>query len=298
MSVLSLVEEQYKAHKHEWVDWHDLIRRIATDKELSGSFVGSYSLTTKGRQLTYVSTRHSWCGKPISASTIARKVLQIGLNELGRKRILWNKTCLPFLSIPQPLFAIPQGEGSYLVYVDIKSCYYDIYRRMPFDFFWNGYVPVWGSLWFKDFLPEDIANHKLVRNSVIGCMRVEFSRTVRNYKVVETGNRNNVLSPCHWGFIAHLLHIFARMAVDCNAVYFNTDGAIFKSDEDADKWIQQINDLGFVCNLKAKGLGWVDYPGAYKIGDVGNCVRRGKIKSYSNLLPANWYVLTAWEKFC
>lgn len=296
MQIQDYVNIELNRHPHEFIDWHRLAKMIFTDSVLEGAFVGTYSLTTVKPSKTYVSTRHLWCGEPVSASTVARRVLMKGLELTRRKRILWNKHCLQYLDIPQPLYAEPQPEGTFLIYADIKSCYYDIYRRMPFDFFWNGFVPTWGEVWFKDFLPPKLKDFKIVRNSLVGVLRVRTSSKVHNSKVVCTGNRNVLLSPCHWGFMAELLHYFANLALECGAIYYNTDGAIFLKREDYERWKTYMEYFGFTTSIKAEGWGWVDYPGCYKVGTLGQTRRLGRIMSTSNIREKNWYAVTYWEK--
>lgn len=296
LSVRDFIQAELECRQHEWCDWTDLIARIVHDESLEGSYVGAYSLTNRQRTCTYVSTAHRWCGLPVSASSVARRILLYGLGLVERKRILWQKRCFKYLDLPQPLYCEPTKEADYLIYVDITSCYYELYRRLPFELFWFGLHPVCGSLRFSDFLPSDINRFKLCRNSVVGVLRSVAGSRVRSGKIVPCSTRNALLSPCHWGIMANLLHHFAGMARDLGAVYYNTDGAIFTSDYAACEWALKMAELGFSTGIKAQGIGWVKGVGCYSIGSEGtkNHMRNGR--HFNNLFECNYYALDLWRQ--
>lgn len=295
-SVEDFIQFELESRPHEWCDWTELIMRIVHDETLEGSFVGSYSLTTRDRSHTFVSTAHRWCGRPVSASSIARRILNHGLELIGRKRILWQKRCFKYLDLPQPLYCEPTQKLDYLIYVDISSCYYQLYRRLPFELFWFGLHPICGDIRFDDFLPSDITQYKLCRNSVVGVLRSTSGAVVSKGKISPRKTRNALLSPCHWGIMSNLLHHFAGMARDLGCIYYNTDGAIFTSDYAACDWALKMSDLGFSTNIKARGIGWVKGIGCYGIGNEGgrNHMRNGR--HFSNLFDCNYYALDLWKK--
>lgn len=296
-SVLDFVKEELEVRPHEFVDWQEVLTQIVNTDNYEGAFIGSYSVTLSDRSLTQVSHRHRWCNLPVSASSVARRILQQGLNLTNRKRILFQRRTMPFLALPQPLFCLPTDQLEYLIYIDVRSCYYDLYRRLPFDLFWFGLHVFWDDVWFKDFLPQDLYQYKLCRNSMIGVLRSLSGSKVKKRKVVPTPTRNNLLSPCHWGFIAHLLHHMASLARECNCIYYNTDGAIFLSDFDAVEWAMRVADLGFSTNVKDRGIGWVKGIGCYSVGTsmTNNHMIHGR--KHNNLIECNPYVLDAWKKF-
>lgn len=296
-SVTQAVRQQLEERPHEFVFWNEIAKRIQSDRDFEGAFVGAYSITVPKLNKTFVSNRHLWIGKPVSAASIARRLLYTSLPLLKRKRIPWNRRALPLLDIPHPLFCIPSTNIGNLFYFDLRGAYYSIYKRLPLEFWFNGVRSLGGELKFEDFLPPDLRDYKLLRNCIVGCMRTRESRRVRGGRVVITNNHNALLSPYHWGFIAHLLHAIANKAVDLGAIYYNTDGAIFLNLEEGLKWSSFVAELGLTPDLKQHGIGYVHGVGRYKIG--GDVV--GNIKSiplpFSNLCTPGFKVLADWRKY-
>lgn len=296
-SVAQAVSDELHSRPHEFAYWTDIAKRIQSDRAFEGAFVGTYSITVPKLNTTFVSNRHLWAEKPVSASSVARRLLYTGLPLLNRKRIPWNKRALPLLNIPHPLFCIPTMRCANLFYFDIKGAYYSIYSKLPLEFWFNGVRSLGGELRFGDFLPSDLRDYKLLRNCLVGCFRQTQSRRIRTGRVVIAHNFNALLSPYHWGFIAHLLHLIAQKAVDLGAIYYNTDGAIFTSLEDGLKWTRFVENLGLVPDLKQHGVGYVLGIGRYKIGvdTIGN------IKSlplpFSNLHTPGAKVLVDWRRY-
>lgn len=270
--------------------------RIATDPTLDKAYLGTYSITYGRKKRTEVSSHHRWCGEPVSASTIARMSLEESLKSTGRKRIFWNKRCWHLLDVPHPLHCDPLGHSETLIYVDIKGCYYNLYRHLPIYLFYWGLKPICGDSQFKDFLPTDIDNYKLVRNSVVGVFRCTRSTRVFDRKIVGTDNHNKFLAPCHWGAMAEMLHHFAHMAMSLGARYYNTDGAIFTSEESAVKWSSQIQEWGLQTEIKAIGSGHISAIGAYSIGGKNADKRFVRPHGYSNLHKPNPYILDMYQR--
>lgn len=295
VSVLDLVKKQLQSREHRFADWQEVLDAIAHNKAFEGAYAGTYSLTTKDRELTLVDTKHKWCGKPVSASTISRLALETPLIALGRKRFFWTMKALPLLEEVPPYYAIP-GHHDYLIYADITACYYSLYRILPLYLYYWGLKPIYGCDIFDQFLPVDIADYKLVRNSVVGTMRSFSSTRVRGGKLVKTANKNKFLMPCHWGAIVEQLHYFAQLAIQNNAVYYNTDGGIFTSEKDALKWCDAIKSLGFQVSIKAQGAGQVQGLGAYRVGDLGTIRLGRKPRSYNNLKQPNGHIIKMFDK--
>ena len=96
--------------------------------------------------------------------------------------------------------------------------------------------------------------------------------------------------------MVEILHLFAQLAIDYGAIYYNTDGAIFTKDEDALKWCDAISSFGLDTAIKAQGAGQVQGLGAYKIGQVGTIRLGAKPKHYNNLQKPNPYVIGMFDK--
>lgn len=297
MTIPDLIKEELETRPHQWIDWSELLRNLKHDRRFEGSYLGSYSCTLKDKSVTYVSHRHTWCGEPVSASTIARQCMKPVLTHLGRKRLFWTRYEKPYLEIPQPLFCKPEVERKYLIYVDVKACYFDLYRRMPVAVRWGGRMVHYGDTSWGQLLPSDIEQYKLVRNSIPGIWRAYNGCRVRHGKPVSVGTINPYLSPIHWGLLAHLLHHLAAKAVSLGAVYYNTDGAIFVDDKAALAWVDLVADLGLTASVRHQGIGKVYAVGSYQIGGQRWGGNKDTARAFSNLGYFNPQVLTAWKEW-
>lgn len=296
-SIHDYINAQVTKRHHTFEDFTGLMERIRCDRSLEGAFVGSYSVTARDCSFTVVSNQHTWCGLPVSASSIARHIIQGGLRKLGRKRVLWSKLSWDMIKLKQPMYCDPVPWSDYLIYVDIRACYHTIYSRIPFDLRFTGLRPYDGEVWFKDFLPPDLADYKDCRNSVIGVMRSLKQTRVVQGKLQAKPHTNVLLNPQVWGYIVHLLHTVAHRAVDCNAVYFNTDGAIFRTETDAINWMSIVSEWGFEPVVKKQGPGYVSSVGNYWIDT--NLSGRIDVRriAHSNLFEPSPYVLQRWLKW-
>ena len=288
---------QLSRRAHTFADWGEIAKRISCDPTFDGAFAGSYSITLRSQQHTFVASHHQWLGVPVSASAVCRLVLGEGLKLLGRKRILWNTKSKFLLDVSHPLYCQPTERIEELIYLDIKGAYFNIYRRMPFDIKFQGLRVYGGELYFKNFLPPDWGDFKIARNAMIGIMRSKISSRVKDGKIKVSGNRNIYLAPCHWGFIAHLLHTIAHKAISLGALYWNIDGAIFRSADDAIRFGNWLNDLGFESAIKAHGMGQIFSIGNYQVGTSrGGCVNP-RPAPYTNLIEPSPYVLQRWVEW-
>ena len=293
-SVEDYINDQLNRRAHEFINWGEFIARIPYDRTLEGSYVGSYSVTLRNRSKTFVASHHDCAARPVSASTIARNILTTGLLLCVRKRFYWNRKSWRLLDIPQPLFCTPIAEARGLIYVDISGCYFNIYRKLPIDLWFQGLRIMGGEVWFKDFLPSDLQQYKLCRNSIVGVIRSLEASRIRSGKIEPEQNRNPLLNPMLWGFMAHLLHLFACAAVVNGAIYYNTDGAIFQNDEDAISWMSLINEWGLAPKLDAKGDGWVASIGNYRVGTKRGGRVNTKLLPFNNLITTKKNVVERW----
>lgn len=295
-SLSYFAEAELNCRIHAWANFALIKERIRQERIFEGAYCGTYSLTVPRLKTTYVSQSHLWYGQPVSASAVARRILAHGLKQLNRKRIPWNKQVFPMLSLQQPMYAMPTDRVVDLYYFDIKSCFYAIYSRLTLDFWFHGNFAHWGDLRFTDFMPKDLVLYKLCRNSLVGVMRCATSHRVRGGKIVELNTTNSVLSPCHWGFIAHLLHAIAQYALLCGAIYYNTDGAIFPTLEAGLRWVDFVRSLGFTADLKAQGKGEIRAIGSYDIGLQRVGSRVTKKEPYNNLFAPSDKIIKDWCK--
>lgn len=296
-SVETLIQTELDTRPHEFTNWSKLLKSIKDDRRFEGAYIGSYSCTLKDKSVTYVASNHTWCERPVSASTIARAAMRPVLDVLKRKRIYWCRFEKPFLEVPQPLYAMPVADSNRLIYCDIKACYWNIIRRMPIDLRWGGRKVHWGEITWQDILPDDIGEYKLLRNCIPGIWRGWNGRKVKEGRIACVGTINPLLSPIHWGVLGYLLHMIALKAVDLGAQYYNTDGAIFQRDEDAIAWIDWLSDLGLLAEPRHVGTGHIWGVGHYQIGTQRWGANTIKPRPFSNLGYSHSEVLTAWKRW-
>lgn len=296
MQISDYIDKELSIREHRFVDWIKLKTDLHVNGAYNGSWLGTYSLTTACRSLTLISNYHTWCGLPVSAASISRRILSSALKVHNRQRFNWNKSNFALLQIPQPLYCSAYATKTFLYYADITSAYWQIYRSLPtLLYFGSSSCQISGERFYK-VLPTDLASQKLVRNSLVGCFRATTCLKVEQTKIVSRPTRNNLLSPSHWGFMAHLLHRFAAYAIDFGAIYYNTDGAIFDDRIKCDRWISFMRSLGFSIGIKAEGLGCVWGVGRYSIGKATMPKILPPCLPFNNLLDLSDRSLELWEK--
>lgn len=295
MNLDNVISEELASRPHNFANWVALKQSIHCNGDYEGARIGAYSLTTADRSVTLISSYHQWCGKPASAASVARRALNNALKMESRKRFNWNKANQRLLDLPQPLFCDPLTDSVYLIYCDIKGAYHSIYTKLPLLLYYSNYGSSSQGSNLGSILPQDIREFKLARNCVVGAMRARGSLIVRNKQIVRIPSRNPLISPSHWGFIATLLHCIAHYAISMGAVYFNTDGAIFRNRSSADKWMKFIESLGLQASIKAEGIGCVWGVGRYSIGKERMSIYP-PCTPFSNLIELNEDIFDLWMK--
>jgi hypothetical protein len=205
----------------------------------------------------------------VTRGQLVRQALKV-LQDWGEQKWYpWSKVRHgKYSEIAHPLFFKPYcGWGTY---VDISSCYYSIYSRLPYVF---EYDPLLDCLTgpeetFGDLLPPELAGDKLGRNMVVGIWRATKMTRIRGCQFTETRTDGKLRHPQAWAVIATWIHFFARLAVELGCVYYNTDGAIFPNQQAADYWIEQIINHGFWAKTKSVGAVSVWGLGRYAFGTI------------------------------
>lgn len=294
--VEDVIKSELGSRSHEFTDWTELKRRVHCHGDYDGARLGSYSLTSLNKKITLISSYHLWDGRPVSASSIARRSLNIALAECNRKRFNWNRANFNLLDIPQALYCSPVSQPRNLIYGDIKSAYWSILRRLPTYLYFSPTAFTANADRLGDYLPADLGDFKLPRNCLIGAMRATNGLLVKQGKIVRVPTRNNLLSPSHWGFLTYFLHAIAQYAIHFGAVYYNTDGAIFTTTEDFLKWAQFIEGLGLQVAVKTSGQGICTGIGRYTFGSSFTRAGTGLPRSYSNIIFDNERIFELWMK--
>ncbi len=165
----------------------------------------------------------------------ARQTLQFFNNPVGRiSNAQFN------LRLSAPMLYIGKYINRDLVYFDIVSCYYQIYRKLWTD-------TKWPKGQGKDSLLNSanyLEDWKQARNAVPGLM---YSRS---FKVLTPNNdfirysKNPYFNPALWVTINHFLHELSNIAISCNVCYVATDGFVFPVNADWKKFESVIIDIG------------------------------------------------------
>jgi hypothetical protein len=150
----------------------------------------------------------------------------------------------------------------YLYYVDLKSAYWQIYRKLTLDQAWprgQGQMPL---------LPVANALNawKPARNAVVGITRSYQSVMEMGGKISYRPLKNPYLNPAIWRTIQSVLHELAEAACQMGAVYVATDGYIFREEKGADNFLQLLRNNGLFFRAK-EGNGWINGWGRYRVGD-------------------------------
>src|SRR3989304_2615894 len=180
-------------------------------------------------------------------------------------RVGWQKSHVALFDARWPMYCIgpvasPRGQ-----YVDLKGAYHTIYSRLWLDVSYpNGY----GKLNLSN-IAERLAGWKGARNSLIGVIRSREATGVRGFKSIPMSTTNPFLSPGLWAQTQAILNDIAHYAVKLGAVYVATDGYIFPTVRQSERFEEQLYNWG-LPHRTVKGdvdiKGW----GCYRVGKKQN----------------------------
>jgi hypothetical protein len=247
------------------------------------AYIGDKSIYYSDLKQGYVCHDGLMAGLPITTSRVVRHHLRGLLALTGRKRVGFNRQTYQMCFIPQPLYCMPPEDTFEGVYVDITAAFWNIYRHLSLDVFYDGEHLGNGAARFSH-LPAEYAGEKKARNALIGITRAR-TQVYYHYGVAkQCPSHNPLLAPQLWGFIAHCLHEIAGLAVACGAVYVNTDGYIFPSGSHSqmEAFREIVGAYSLNTSIKASGQCAVYGVGRYEF----NQIDRGKnrLVPFSNLV--------------
>lgn len=211
---------------------------VLTDPFWDGAIFGSSGVSKKSGKHTTIKTPFPgaiWAFDDIpgvSAGGAARLGVEYALKQAGRKHYspkVWLNRHYKGV-IGTPLFCLPggfEGEGFYL---DIQSCFWEIYRKMPLAFEFVGDRLKWRTdLTHEQALPTGWGDNKLVRNSLPGLWRAGRIQRIRGGKLESQELKYTPFrSIDHWLVLREMLDYIAWNAVHTfKAYYWHTDGGIW-----------------------------------------------------------------------
>lgn len=152
-----------------------------------------------------------------------------------------------------------------LVYIDIVSCYYQIYRHLWLDIMF----PCGAGKQSLGLIADKLKDWKSARNSLVGFtysnsfVLIRPKCLPRDIKPKHTINVNNYYyNPALWYTVNYFLHELANIALHCGAVYIATDGYIFPTISKHKEFINTLSYLGLdykTINGVGSILGWQSY---------------------------------------
>lgn len=252
------------------------------------TIIGSFTYTQMGSkrkrifQSEAVNIGAGWC----TPMDIARDYLNYRYAN-RRPRIMTDQYNLFVLNRQSPpLYAAPQSidEG---VYLDIKSAYWQIVKRVGWDvdYMRGKYMSKRSDN--SDFPVPEL---KLARNSLVSLGLVSqvkmWDASARTLRFIRMGNKfvNHIL----WGLVMDVLNSVAYEMVSIGAIYAHTDGYILPyrtlptAFEIAETW-------GLELRVKHEGPATVYGTGRYDIGGRRAGSQRGSILPISKVYHAGTF---------
>ena len=244
----------------------DFLPKCLSDRTFENAIVGSGSIYNVKTKTVYLYPSHLQEGTLHSCQSIARKIIENALRECGRRRYPNPQDFDPESLLSPPQYCLPTTGD--LIYIDLKSAYFQIYQRMPMFPHkgrknWNNAPP-----FLSDFLPPDLKDFKVVRNSIGGLWRATTTTKIKGGKLVRSRLVFPTTSFASWSLLQSFLHTIGKIAVRMGAYYCNSDGYIFKSSGNWQEFLGFLDENGFNWEIKAWGAGEIRGIGQYQIGGL------------------------------
>lgn len=255
-----------KGVNREIITIPDFISLALEDPTFEGAVVGTGSIYNIKTKTVFIYPSHLQEGTLFTHQSIARKIVEHALKLTGRRRYPSNNYLDKEALLKPPIYCKPVTGD--LVYIDLKSAYFQIYKRMPLypreiRGRWNDAPP-----YLADFLPLDIEKFKLIRNSIGGLWRANVSTRISGGKLVRTERIFPTTSFDSWQLLQTFLHTIGRIAIYMGAYYVNNDGYIFRTRSYWQDFVDFLDENGLKWEIKAIGAGEIRGIGMYSIGEL------------------------------
>lgn len=162
-------------------------------------------------------------------------------------------------------------SGSYLqrelVYIDIKSCYYQLYKKLWLDFT-EPYMKPPKMIPLKP-IAERLKDWKAARNSVMGYLASEYICNVyeKKHHYIYIAKSKKYFNPCILHCVNLMLHELATHALKLGSIYINTDGYFFLKNSRYPEMMRLLDKLGLEFRT-ILGLGDIYRFNAYRINGI------------------------------
>ena len=263
-----VINEVASKCNREWQNDTNFLHNVLPEPSFDGAVVGSFTVYNVRTRTVHISRSSDWVDAPVSPSSVARKVMEDAIKDTGKKRIFNHPSSRHLAQMCHPLYA--QHIETDLIYLDLSAAHYNIYKRLPVHFWFDGEHMTYSHMMLADYLPSDWQGFKLARNCLTGLFHAETVTKIKDKRLVTTPVKANTYSPSHWGFIQCTLHWLAQKAVEHGAMYVYTDGYIFPQDENVQGFTEFLDAWGFPWDIKGLGSGYVGGVGRYRVGEKGS----------------------------
>lgn len=252
--------------KREIITSPDFLSECLSNPLFEDAIVGSGSIFCLRNRTIYLYPSHLIPGTLFTHQSIARKIMENALKMTGRKRFPTSRYFAEEGLLNPPIYAYPCSGN--LIYLDLKSAYYQIYQTMPIYTMkvrgrWN-YAPPF----LRDYLPSDLENYKLVRNSIGGMWRANTCTRIKCGGLQRTKQNFPTTSFSNWTLLQEHLHALGHVAISFGAYYVNNDGWIFRERSPWEEFGEFLNEHGLEWEIKARGDGYIAGIGMYSIGGL------------------------------
>lgn len=195
------------------------------------------------------------------------------------RRVGWSGPMISLFKMTAPAVFTGPAQG-YFIYIDLKAAYYQFYRKLWLD---TPYPCGYGQMYPLASVAEALKDWKTARNSVLGVCAARRSEGVRGPKRRKLFVTNSFLAPGLWATVMSLLHWVAAKALECGAIYINTDGYIFNlSDYDkVDEFICWLGEHEIAMEVRDVGDSTIRTWNNYQIGFTKTKPFQFNLKTYT-----------------
>lgn len=180
------------------------------------------------------------------------------------KRVGWSGPHVSLFDKRVPLYYEGPTVGEF-TYLDLKAAYWQVYKRLWLDVAYP--CGLYGQLPL-DVVAANLKEWKGARNALVGLIRSRSVIGVKGTRRYTLSTQNKFLSPCLWATIMSLLNWIADTALQHGAVYINTDGYIFPTQNlrQLDSFMEFLIDHEINFEIRTAGEGEIVSWNNYKIG--------------------------------
>jgi hypothetical protein len=235
-------------------------------------WIGAYSISCRKAKIYKIwYPLVVWRGYTLITTEIAKFLIMLNNPPTGYRRI----TVDLLEQTPPPLYADPSLNCFEGAYIDIKSCYYTLIKKLWGIKYcrnnWLGFDKEIGSWHVPEKFEDILKRHKQIRNAIYGLLRAKhgiFWKIEDNaIKIAVRNIKNNIFYPDVPLAILDITHAIATIAVKTfNARYFAIDGAIIPC-RYKDDFCEFLINLGFKYGIKCEGWTIIKNFYAYRCGD-------------------------------